>query len=442
MRSPRTCSPWTLAAIPPPCVFTAGSSGNDSANAVALDKHGNIYVVGDFTGTIPMGKAALTSVGSSHCFLASFTSACTLRWAVALGGSSSDVCDGVAVNDVADRVYVLGAGGGTIEAGSALETASGSRDVLLAAYDRDGVFKWLKLFGKALTTVGHGIALDPLGNITMVGITSGPVDLGSGEVKHHGSNDVFILSLDPAGNHRWDARIGGSGYDFGDAVAADNTGNVYVAAGIFDKVMTPGFETLKPAGQQDLVLASYTAAGTLRWTQSYGGVQTERPWALTLHNSQLYVTGTAKGQPNLGGGLLSMAKLSDTFVASYKTKDGTHNWSTLYGSSTDDWGMGIDTDGAGNVYVIGIHNAGFTISSSPVQHKGGTDLFLSSFTAGGVHRWTQALGGPKLDTGLGLAVDIKGTMHAVGYFQGTVDFDGRSKTSAGYQDAFMVRYRR
>jgi len=433
---------------PSACATIAGGGSNDSGNAVALDKAGNIYVVGDFTGKIKIGQDELDSVGSNHCFLASYTKDCAPRWATALGGSSSDVCDGVAIDDVANRAYVLRASSGTVTAGNDLKnSAAGSTDVMLAAYDRAGSFKWLKLYGTAAGNIGHGITLDNVGNIFVVGITTGAVDLGGGTRLHHGINDAFVLALDPSGNWRWDARIGGAGWDFCDAVAADNKGNVYVAAGIFGKVLSPNFDKVTSHGLLDLVLASFnTKTGKVNWARGYGGPLNEHPWALTVHNDLLHVTGAAVGQPDLGGGPLPLTKLNDTFVASYRASDGGHRWSMAFGSPADDWGMGIDTDGAGNVYVVGIHQGPFKVDNTAdkeaVPYKGGTDLFVSSFTPSGNHRWTHAFGGPGLDTGLDLDVDQAGFVHAVGYFMDLVDFGSGGKKSAGYMDAFMVRYRR
>ena len=46
------------------------------------------------------------------------------------------------------------------------------------------------------------------------------------------------------------------------------------------------------------------------------------------------------------------AEYDDIFVLKLNSS-GTYQWHTFYGSSSDDYGYGIVTDGSGNVYVTG-----------------------------------------------------------------------------------------
>ncbi len=42
------------------------------------------------------------------------------------------------------------------------------------------------------------------------------------------SADAFAAKLDSGGNLTWNTFLGGSGYDFGNGIAVDGSGNVYV----------------------------------------------------------------------------------------------------------------------------------------------------------------------------------------------------------------------
>ncbi|MFT3776096.1 MAG: hypothetical protein QM820_62935 [Minicystis sp.] len=112
-------------------------------------------------------------------------------------------------------------------------------------------------------------------------------------------------------------------------------------------------------------------------------------------------------------------------------------WMRDDGSSSGDIGLAIGTDPAGNVFVGGMQNGGFTgtaiFSGSALVLKrsgAGASLWSKTFSAGT---------GGKYAVVRGLAADSTGRVIAVGEFVGTIDFGGGAFTSAGSSpDAFVV----
>ena len=71
-------------------------------------------------------------------------------------------------------------------------------------------------------------------------------------------------------------------------------------------------------------------------------------------NDDILVTGFfTTSTVDFGGGVLTNAGLNDIFIAKYSGADGSHLWSKRIGSTQDDVGYGIATDGSGNVLVTG-----------------------------------------------------------------------------------------
>ena len=95
---------------------TNGSQGtyqlatNDYANGVATDSSGNVYVTGGTKG----GLDENTSSGNTDLFVIKYNSSGTKQWTKQLGSSGRDSANGVAT-DSSGNVYVTGGTSGGID---------------------------------------------------------------------------------------------------------------------------------------------------------------------------------------------------------------------------------------------------------------------------------------------------------------------------------------
>jgi len=80
-----------------------GSSGRDSANAIAIDSSGNLYVAGITYGGLDWN----TNSGANDLFVVKYNSSGTKQWTEQLGTPSSDAANAVAT-DSSGNVYVVG----------------------------------------------------------------------------------------------------------------------------------------------------------------------------------------------------------------------------------------------------------------------------------------------------------------------------------------------
>ena len=97
-------------------VPTRHASNNDFAHAVFVDRVGNIYMAGGFSGTVdfnpsPRKTFALTSTGGTDAFVVKYAPDGSLIWARQAGGFDDDQATAVAV-DRKGNVYI---GGGFID---------------------------------------------------------------------------------------------------------------------------------------------------------------------------------------------------------------------------------------------------------------------------------------------------------------------------------------
>ena len=80
-----------------------GSASSDFANGVATDSSGNVYVTGGTKG----GLDGNTSAGNTDLFVVKYNSSGTKDWTQQLGSESTDTANGVA-SDSSGNVYMTG----------------------------------------------------------------------------------------------------------------------------------------------------------------------------------------------------------------------------------------------------------------------------------------------------------------------------------------------
>ncbi len=131
---------------------------------------------------------------------------------------------------------------------------------------------------------------------------------------------AFLLNVSPLWsqslNHLFSQRFGGTGGDFGAAIAVDGAGNVLVT-GQFSGTVDFGGGALTNAGSRDIFLAKYDAAGAHLFSQRFGDTDFDSGAAIAVDGAgNVLVTGSFEGTVDFGGGALTSAG-NDIFLAKY-----------------------------------------------------------------------------------------------------------------------------
>ena len=220
------------------------STASDQGNAVATDSSGSVFVTGIYNAAVTLYNtgggigATLALAGSFSCFIAKYSSAGTVLWAAHIGTANgnalaTDSSGSVFVTGQYNAAMTLFNTGGT--PGATLGFVGGS-DIFLAKYSSAGTVTWAAQIAGTTTSadVGYGVATDASGSVFVTGFYVGALtlynaNLGIGATL--GSvlnNDAFVAKYSSAGAVLWAARIAGTGQDYGNALATDSIGNVFV----------------------------------------------------------------------------------------------------------------------------------------------------------------------------------------------------------------------
>ena len=317
-----------------------GGSYDDGGNAVALDNQGNVYLTGytssnDFPTST--GSFQRSRQGGADAFVAKFANDGTAIYSTYIGGGSDDEAYAIAV-DGSGNAYIAG------------YTYSDSFPQVNAPYQhsrhggQEGFVSEVKNDGSGLvfsTFIGgsaddlcNGIALDPSGNVYVVG-TTGSSDLPIPNRSYNtgyngGASDIFVAKYAPAGQSiAWTTFLGSHGTEDGNSIAVDANGNVYIAGD---------------------------------------------------SNSDQYPVTRDATQGSRGGGYDAVFSVLDTNGL-------TLSYSTFYGGKGDDSASSLAVDASKNVYLTGSTSSGnLFVSSNAVQGTpggGNADAFLAKISVAG-----------------------------------------------------------
>ena len=159
----------------------------------------------------------------------------------------------------------------------------------------------------------------------------------------------------------WAKSFGGSGYNRGNSIAVDASGNVYTTGyfnGTGDFDPGPGTANLTPVGFVDVFVQKLDASGNFLWAKTFGGDSSgDVGNSITVDASgNVYTTGyfvgTGDFDPGAGTANLTSAGLIDIFVQKLDAS-GNFIWAKSFGTTDSDVGNSITVDASGNVYTSG-----------------------------------------------------------------------------------------
>jgi hypothetical protein len=311
---------------------------------VAFDSSNNMYVTG----------TTQTFGGQDFdVFLQKYDSSCNLASTFQWGGREIDVPRSITV-DASDNVYITG---------YTDSFGAGLFDVFLLKFSpADNEFRFTKTWGGPQNDYGFGVTVDGFDNVY---VTGGTNSYGAAQ------SDAFLLKYDSSGNLLYQKTWGGPQSDYGNGVAVDNVGDIYVAG------TTNGFGT--NPGVPNAFLLMYDPAGNLLSKQFWQGGQSAYGTGVTVDGAgNVCLTGYVYG-------LGANPEVPNSFLLKYDPA-GNLLLQRTWGGNRGDYGYGIAVDAQGNIYVTG-----YTFSFGP--NSQGVNIFFLKYAASGDLLFQKTYGG-------------------------------------------------
>jgi len=454
----------------------AGGTGPDGTYGCALDGAGNLFVAGNFSGTIDLDPGPALSMltsADSALFVAKYAPGGALLWArmvtpqAAMHVGCEDMC-----LDATGNVFVAGAFQGTVDfdPGSGVQSRT-SLDVFntpspnnafVLKLDGAGNFVWVSTF-RGDANISACIAVGPTGNVHVAGLFNLDMDVetdaGNVIITALGSYfNAYLVTLNANGNHLWhvalDSPVGESIAD----LETDSYGSVYTCGNFIGAVnFNPngGGSATATTGYVDAYVARYSATGTLQWLRHYGTSAGNGNFAEGLYRegNDLYVAGTFKNSIDFdhgpGDATLASTGGENGFVLKLDIT-GAFGWARgLYGGG-DVHPRGVASDGT-NIWVSGgfLGSADFDpgAGTATLSAASGGNAFVVGLTGAGSYVWSGQFGTTHTTTGSGGTFPATavygiagsgGRIAVCGSFFTTGVFGGATFNSAGLGDAFFA----
>jgi hypothetical protein len=275
--------------------------------------------------------------------------------------------------------------------------------------------------------VGHGVAVDSLDEIIMVGYTASTnyPTLDAFQRSIAGDVNAFVSKFNSNGKLIWSTYLGGSQQDQASAVVTDSTGNIYVVG----TTNSPNFPVTRGVVQPSLggagtnaFVAKFGSSGNLIWSTFLGNSPTQGNGIAVDSQGNVFVAGDTNDVVNEDG---FVTELNSTATKVIFTR-------TIGGSGTDSI-HSIALLGE-EAYVAGYTNSkDFPTTPGAFQKSCGSSCspyfngFVAELGSSGVAYATYLGGntttvpGTTLNLAIGIAVDPGGNAYVTGTTN-TIDF--------------------
>lgn len=419
----------TEAGAQPTLGFSTYLGGNefDTANAVAVDAQGFVYLAGQtFSRNFPVANAAqpacvIGPLGScTDAFVAKIDpSGPRLVWSTYLGRDFGDSA----------RAIAVAADGGVAVTGSISQT------MFVARLSPEGRLIYIQQFGQFGVNVGNAIALDGEGNAYIAGQTMDPRFPVSSQAFQRSAGppscnpigggslllDAFVMKLSPAGAVLYSTFLGGNGDDRALGIAVDAAGLAWVAGttGSTDFPLVGGLQATNAGGAPqgagvceggDAFIARLNEDGSALGFSTYlGGPGVDIARAIAIDSAgNVYLSGQTEGLPGCG----------DLSPGPFTAKIDARSPRLVYAVSGG--GTALALDQAGNAYVGEGAATVLRIDAAGVRAAYYSASFSGLLTS--------------------LAIDDQGNVYLAGDAKESLPIQHAiQSTNAGNADAFLIK---
>lgn len=331
--------------------------------------------------------------------------------------------------------------------------------VFFRAHTQTPGFGWAEQVGGDSVVKATSVVVDFEGNQIITGSFKGTADFDPGagvlNLASAGKEDIFIQKLDPQGNLLWAARMGDNSSDYGNDVATDASGNIYVTGyfwGTIDADPGPGTFTLSQDRWTTMVL-KIKPNGDLIWGKQMGSETAGHAYGRSItvdNNLNVITSGNFYGRVDFDPGpvVVNLTCTSNDIFVQKLDPNGNFMWIKQIIGTEFKNAYSLATDAGGNIYTTGFFKG--TVDFNPdrklkfnLTSFGDYDAFVLKLNGNGDFVWAKQIGGTASDLSYSIALDNNNNLYITGLFWGTADFNPGSgtfnMTPFGGDDAYLLK---
>ena len=275
--------------------------------------NGDIVCTGMLGGTVTIGGSEF-STQTEVSFLVHYSSSGDFLKVTDVCESTSQIETVGIASDGMDNIFIGGNFRGTLSFSDTSISTAGIDDIFIAKFDNQDNIIWARQEGEIYSDIGLDVAVDPYGNPAITGYYAGSMTIGDTTFTSIGGEDIFIIKYDPDGNVLWAIKAGGNDWDEAFGIKSDKDGNFYIA-GHFEGNSTFGDTILVSSGMTDIFCAKYDNDGHYIWASKAGGSDEEWGADIALNNQgDIFLTGWYCSTFTFGDTLITPTDRTEVYV--------------------------------------------------------------------------------------------------------------------------------
>lgn len=190
------------------------------------------------------------------------------------------------------------------------------------------------------------------------------------------------------------------------------------------------------------VLSLYSQQPAFEWVSQCGNPPNTTDTKTVLASGpegQFYLAGEFLDTTQFGEKMLISSGGTDIFLATF-TSGGIPLWANKIGAADYDYVQKVITDASGNLIMTGYFYGDTQIGPDHYTSYGSQDIFIAMFSQEGAFLWSRRAGGQSADYVTGLAIDAAQNIVITGYYYNSLNFGDTSLISSGSSDIFTAKF--
>ncbi len=406
------------------CLFGQSSSGQNFlwAKSYKLAIFTNERDEGAGVCITPTNNILLTGYIENRMYIAEYDQNGVQNSTVEFTSNSRVIAKDIAVDQNSD-IYITGEYTGTVTFGNyTLSAMAGSHDVFIAKLNPSYVTLWAKSLGGNKYDEGRQIATDDSGNVYLAGEMDGIFYYDSNYFQLWGKTDIFLAKYSPLGQMCWIKQIGGEGFDELGAMKIRD-GYLYLTGDCTEDASFDTITVTGSASSMYVYTAKFNEDGHAIWVKCSQGVSgySSGGWGSAIginEQGEVFSSGFNKGIIIFENDTLIGDNMNQNFIVKYDSNGNVLSAKKIGGSGIGAADVGSD----GGVHVTGRFWYDVIFGKDTLWAYGGTmggKIFITKFSSNLDPVWAVNCGCTDWNDAHDLTIDNSDNIFVTGYYDGS-----------------------
>lgn len=270
--------------------FSGGGLGDQTAQEIACDEEGNIYLMGKFAYHMSFEGEEFTSNGNFDMYLIKLNSLGEMQWVKTFGGPNSESFESIHIH--ANKINLVGRFYNyTILENDTIWGVDGT-DFFASQFDLDGNLIQYVSFGGESVDYVRDVTADNLGNIYITGDFYQNIQIGDETLEAGNMLGLYLLKLNSNLDVVWVYQPQGSDLKPGVKISCDAFGNLAMAGNFSGTIDFENTQLQTADFDEDIYVAYFSPDGNVQWAKRFYSSSMESIEAFAMDRmGDLYISG-------------------------------------------------------------------------------------------------------------------------------------------------------